>query len=175
MATKTFGSLATTTLTAVQFSPDATTLSEADLATVAQGIYNQDVLARSFVKRGVPGAFSRSGVLYIPERGYLKLFAGDWVAIDPFTGWPLLFPQSVVPKTLTATGTTNSTTAVTFASSVIALGWARGLHITDASGDIPASTSIADISADGLTVTLSAAATGSHSGNVCTVGSFTHS
>src|ERR1700687_2642240 len=36
------------------------------------------------------GAFSQAGLLYIPNRGVLKVLPGDYVGVDLTTGWPIL-------------------------------------------------------------------------------------
>ena len=36
-----------------------------------------------------PGAFAQSGLLFVPNRGVLKVLPGDYVAVDS-TGWPIL-------------------------------------------------------------------------------------
>lgn len=171
MATSTGGTKATTTLgTGVQFpGPNgATSLADADVAAVANLILNDQDPGQI-----VPGAWSRMGLLYVPNRGVLKTLPGDWVFVGP-DGFPYLVPAIALPTTLTATGTTNSTTAVTgLSANVIAQGWVPGMLI--AGTNLTAGTTIAAIAAGGLSLTLSAAATGSGSGITFTAGSFTHS
>lgn len=82
MATKTLGTALTTTLTAMQFSP---VMTQADFATVQQGIKFDGVEG----SKVYPAAFTRSGLLYIPRRGVLRVFDGDYVGIDA-QGWPVL-------------------------------------------------------------------------------------
>ena len=36
-----------------------------------------------------PGAFVRQGFLIVPQRGILKVLAGDYVGVDA-AGWPIL-------------------------------------------------------------------------------------
>jgi hypothetical protein len=91
MATATLGTAATSTLTALPF---VYGLVPADFATIAAAIkrdtHNGSVttgLTGPQPPLGLP--FSRAGVLIIPERGTLKLFPGDYVAVDG-TGWPIL-------------------------------------------------------------------------------------
>ena len=86
MATKTMGTAATTTLTAVAFNQDPSILSAADLATMVQAILDDQAAAQL---SGV-GGFVREGLLIVPNRGALKLYNGDFVAIDPATGFPIL-------------------------------------------------------------------------------------
>jgi hypothetical protein len=175
MTTKTGGTLATTTLTGVQFNYAPATLSDADLATISQGIYDDQLLAGAFVKSNTPNnPFVRNGQLFVPNRGVLKVLVGDWVFIDPATGWPILISGNALPTTLTATGNTHTSTLLDNLSvNVKTLGWKPGMPITGT--DVPASTQIAAIAANGLSLTLSAAATGTHSGNTYTVSNFTHS
>ncbi len=85
MATKTFGTAATTSLTAVPFS---SSILPADFATIAQGIKDDKINAAGSHPI-LPDAFSRSGLLFVPNRGVLKVLAGDYVAIDN-NGWPIL-------------------------------------------------------------------------------------
>ena len=91
MATGTLGTAATTTLTAIPFS---FALSPADFATVAAAVKRDT--HNTFVSGGSSGpqppiglVFSRAGTLVVPERGVLKLFPGDYVAVDA-TGWPIV-------------------------------------------------------------------------------------
>jgi hypothetical protein len=85
MATKTLGTAATNTLTAVSFS-SGTNLSDADIATICNAI-KDDINA---VHPIAPGSFSRMGLLYVPNRGVLKVLPGDYVGYDSATGWPVL-------------------------------------------------------------------------------------
>ena len=83
MATKTLGSAATNTLVAVPFGTNAT---QADIATIAAHILDDQN-----VKHPIwPDAWSNTGLLYIPNRGFLLAKPGDYVAYDPATGWPIL-------------------------------------------------------------------------------------
>jgi hypothetical protein len=91
MATATLGTAATTTLTAVPFTYG---LVAADFATMAAAVKRDS--HNPAVPGGVSGpqppiglAISRAGTLIIPERGMLRLFPGDYIAIDA-TGWPIL-------------------------------------------------------------------------------------
>lgn len=175
MTTKTGGSKATTSLVGVQFNHAPATLSDADLATISQNIYDDAILARSFVNSNQPNnPFVRNGQLFVPNRGVLKVEVGDWVFVDPATGWPILISGNALPATLTATGNSNTSTAITsLSTNVNALGWKPGMPITGT--DIPASTRIAAIAANGLSLTLSQAATGTTATQTYTVSNFTHS
>lgn len=193
MATKTAGTLLTTTLTAIQYSPDPTTMSEADLATVAQGIFKDggfgspDGIADGSANKIAaifPGAFTRAGLLFIPGRnrtGPLLVAPGDWVATDGF-GNAFLIPQRAMPKTLALANctTTNGSPNIVAPSSVLALGWQNGTHVTGT--NIPAGSVIGDLAANGLSFNLYAIATGAKvnatgsAANVnITAGTFTHS
>ena len=170
MALKTGGTKATTTLSGAQWpGPNgADSISDADIASIATSIINDENPPMIW-----PGAFSRMGLLYVPNRGILKVRKDDWVFYDP-SGFPYLIPGVALPKTLTRTGTTNSTTTLTVTTSAITAGWRIGMTLSAGSADIPAGTTITAISSDGLTLTLSAAATGSNAGQTITAGSWTH-
>jgi len=36
-----------------------------------------------------PGAFMQNGILYVPNRGLLRVLPGDYVGVDA-NGWPIL-------------------------------------------------------------------------------------
>jgi hypothetical protein len=178
MATKTFGTLAGSTLTAVQIPPgyNATPLiSDVDWGTINNLILNDKNDPKQLLTQNLlGGAFAKSGLLYVPNRGVLQAMPGDWVAVDP-QGWPILISSRSGPQTLTATGTTvNASNQVTVLSTnVLNLGWAAGQAITGA--NIPANTVIQAIATGGLSLTLSKNATGGAAGTTFTVGSWTHS
>lgn len=92
MALKTFGTTAQTTLRA--FVQDTTMLA-ADQATVRLNIksdlppYNVWPGAFEF---SAPGG---SSLLFIPRRGYLQVFPGDYVAYDS-NGWPILVSAEAI-------------------------------------------------------------------------------
>ena len=116
MATRTLGTNSTTTLTAIQFTAS---VSDADFATLINGIkddYNtngqfapgvntqpsvQGGSGPTAVPRLFPGAFSRQGLLIVPNRGVLKVFPGDFVAFDA-TGWPILVSGAAINTVLNA-------------------------------------------------------------------------
>lgn len=85
MSTRTLGTNATTTLTALQWATGGAGILSADLATVAQGIKDDQINTHPIY----PGALSKNGHLFIPNRGILKVFVGDFVGIDS-QGWPIL-------------------------------------------------------------------------------------
>ena len=94
MATKTLGSNATNTLTAIPFS---NSISAADMATIQESILNDLVNGNPIM----PGAFSNQGLLYVPNRGILQVLAGDYVAIDA-TGWPILVSANAIASSSTS-------------------------------------------------------------------------
>lgn len=48
------------------------------------------------IGRNLPGSFSFNGELFIPNRGVLKIFPGDVIAIDPVSGWPVLIASTAL-------------------------------------------------------------------------------
>lgn len=83
MATKTFGTAAATSLTAIQWQPGG--ILPADIATIAQHIKAQNAVARI-----VPGAFDQSGRVFLPgKKGFIQMEPGDWIAYDA-NGWPIV-------------------------------------------------------------------------------------
>ncbi len=94
MATKTLGSNANNSLTALQFSAGADMV-DADLAAMRALIL--DDLLGAF-GRVMPEGFSRNGLLIVPNRGVLKVLPGDWVACDPNSGWPILVSGNVIGR-----------------------------------------------------------------------------
>lgn len=169
MSTLTGGTKATTTLTALQFpGPTGVAMSDADVATIAAAIINDKSPSLSW-----PGAFSKMGLLYIPNRGVLQVLPDDFVMVTP-GGWPILVSSMSCALTLTANGTpVSGSTAMTMGSNVIPLGWKIGGSISGT--NIATGATISNISSDGLTITMSLAATGSPGSETITYGSFTHS
>ena len=173
MATKTVGTTGTTVLTAVQIPPsyNATPyVSDADWATIATSILDDG----GNLHPREPGGFTRQGLLYLPcKRGVIQLKPGDWVAVD-LNGWPVVISNYSLPQTLTATGTHATTKVITFAMSVLALGWQVGMPLSGTS--MGSAAVIQAISPDGLTVTASVASTGSGAQTVTVDGGgWTHS
>ena len=83
MATKTLGTNGTTTLPyAIQWTPG---FSPADVATIQEQMLDDVNVAHPIW----PGAFSNNGLLFIPNRGVLKVLPGDWIGVGT-TGWPIL-------------------------------------------------------------------------------------
>lgn len=79
---KTLGTAATNTLVAMPFGTDQNV---ADIAQIAANILDDQTNGNPIV----PGAWANTGLLYIPNRGWLKVLPGDWVAYGA-TGWPIL-------------------------------------------------------------------------------------
>lgn len=96
MATsKTIGTPATSTLWAIQTAGPLNTPSawlpptQADMAIIQANILDDSVPIAT--PRVFSGAFiPNQQQLFIPNRGMLQVLPGDWVAVDPFTGWPIL-------------------------------------------------------------------------------------
>lgn len=89
MALGTAGTDATDSLNAQVFSRAMAT---ADIAAIANGIL--DDLNPSHPVW--PGAFSQVGLLFVPNRGILRVLPGDYVAFDTATGWPILLSANAV-------------------------------------------------------------------------------
>lgn len=87
MSTKTGGTNANTSLVALQFFPGWNSgMAAADVATFALDI-KDDIINSHPIKQE---AFSSNGLLYVPNRGVLKMLPGDWAMVDATTGWPIL-------------------------------------------------------------------------------------
>lgn len=82
MALTTIGTAATNTLTALVFRGSGTV--DDDYRNLSSLIQNDGV-----GEGDAPWSVSRTG-LYIPRRGQIRLFPGDYVAIDPATGFPVV-------------------------------------------------------------------------------------
>lgn len=86
MATLTMGTAAQTSLTAIQWSPSPSEVLSADMATIKAAIKDDlNPLSKS------PGGWiDYNGLLMIPRRGQVRVFRGDFIGVDPATGWPIL-------------------------------------------------------------------------------------
>jgi hypothetical protein len=174
----------------MQYWPDPTDLPAADLASVAQGIFEDGGYgspppaqrgAGNKIGRILPGAFVAGGLLFLPggrAPGGIKVYPGDWVFNDGF-GNAFIVPQRALPKTLTGSVTlTSGSNSVTSTTDIRTYGWQVGTHVT--SSHTPANSVIGSISPDGKTFTLTdtsgvaANATGSAT-ETMTAGTFTHS
>ena len=89
MATGTVGTNATNSLVSKLFGG---ALLPADIASIANAV--KDDLNN--LHPIWPGAFAQTGLLYIPNRGVLQMRAGDYVAVDAATGWPILLSARAI-------------------------------------------------------------------------------
>ena len=134
----------------------AIAVSDADLATIAQGIY-KDVPFAGGNRPGaiLPGAFSRQGLLWLPSdtrSSPLVVRTGDWVAVDSY-GDVFLIPRRALPTTLTGSVTLASgSSVVASATDITSYGWQVGTHV--ASSHTPAGSVIGSIAPGGLSFTL---------------------
>lgn len=92
MATKTLGSNANNSLTALAFLQGIGSMTETDVGTLNNLI--KDDLNVAHPRMG-GGAFSSNGLLMIPNRGVLKVLPGDWVGVDS-RGWPILVSADAI-------------------------------------------------------------------------------
>lgn len=90
MATKTLGTAANNTLVAVAFSQDPSVLLPADLATINGHILDDLTTGNPVASVSGIGGLVRQGKLYVPNRGSLIIYPGDYIAYDTTTGWPIL-------------------------------------------------------------------------------------
>jgi hypothetical protein len=91
MSTKTLGTSATTSLAALSFLPGIGGMANADVATIQQAIKDDITVTHPTW----PGAFSTNGLLFVPNRGLLKILPGDYVAYDD-RGWPVLLSSDTI-------------------------------------------------------------------------------
>ena len=89
MALLTLGTIATTSLSALAYSP---VMTQADFASLQQSIKFDGVEG----SKTVPAALTRSGLLFVPRRGVLQLLAGDYVGVDSVTGWPIVVSAAAI-------------------------------------------------------------------------------
>lgn len=92
MATLTLGTNATTSLTSLLWSAS---MSAADFATLQQAIKYD---GGPQIGQTFPGALVKgnAGQLFIPRRGVLQVFPGDYVGVDSTTGWPILVSAEAI-------------------------------------------------------------------------------
>lgn len=102
MALRTIGTNATNSLSAFVVGFNDTIA--ADLATLNVGIRADPPGFAAYQKAATTGlvtgagtnrprvnqAYVKQGILYVPNRGQLKLLAGDFVCFDATTGWPIV-------------------------------------------------------------------------------------
>lgn len=82
MAISTFGTTAATSLSALLSSG---AMAAADIAAIAVAIKDDLNVAHPILG----ASFSQHNLLYVPNRGILKVLPGDFVAVDS-QGWPIL-------------------------------------------------------------------------------------
>ncbi|MCI0560289.1 MAG: hypothetical protein MN733_17525 [Nitrososphaera sp.] len=85
MALLTLGTAAATTLPAIRWN---SVMSVADLA--ALNTFIKYIDGNSADPTYIPNPSISQGVLYIPSRGQVKLFEGDYIGVDPNTGQPIV-------------------------------------------------------------------------------------
>ncbi len=83
MALGTLGTTLTTSLTSINGWTASTAI--ADVGGIAVLILDDKNVAHPIW----PGAFGKNGLLYVPNRGVLKVLPGDYVGVDA-NGWPIL-------------------------------------------------------------------------------------
>lgn len=91
MALLTLGSNANNSLSAILFKHGIGGMAPADEAALRNSI--KDDLGNAHAL--IPGAFSSNGQLFVPNRGWLKVFPGDYVAVDS-RGWPILLSKDTI-------------------------------------------------------------------------------
>lgn len=98
MAIGTGGTTLTTSLTALKapgsfITPAGTVFSltetDADIATINQALRDDQNPNQPAPSSGPMWGFSRNGMLYVPNRGALRVLPGDCVMVDA-NGWPIL-------------------------------------------------------------------------------------
>jgi hypothetical protein len=82
MATSTLGTNATTSLVSLI---NSGSMLPADIAAIANAVKDDLTNGNPIF----PGAYSQMDLLYIPNRGILKVLSGDYVGVDN-RGWPIL-------------------------------------------------------------------------------------
>lgn len=82
MATLTLGTNANNSLASLLF---AGNMVDIDVAAISNAIKDDLGVAHA----QWPGAFSENGLLYVPNRGVLKILPGDYVGVDS-QGFPIL-------------------------------------------------------------------------------------
>lgn len=63
--------------------------SDADVATINQAIKDDFNPNQPPINATPMLGYSRNGMLYVPNRGFLRIFPGDLVCVDA-NGWPIL-------------------------------------------------------------------------------------
>lgn len=91
MGIQTVGTNANTSLTyGLKFLPGyGSGMAATDIATICSHILDDQNVSHPII----PASFGSNGILYVPNRGQLKMLPGDYVAVDPTTGWPILISK----------------------------------------------------------------------------------
>jgi hypothetical protein len=63
---------------------------QADIAALDTAILDDINVARAIPPNYGPTTGLGRGILYVPNRGFLQIRPGDYVAFDPATGFPIL-------------------------------------------------------------------------------------
>lgn len=95
MATRTLGTTAQTSLTALAATPQPV---QADFATIANSIKDDGIGSGGGGNPANPyiyNSWELNGFLYIPNRGRLIVYPGDWVGVDS-QGWPVLISKNSI-------------------------------------------------------------------------------
>ncbi|MDD5305290.1 MAG: hypothetical protein PHS14_19510 [Elusimicrobia bacterium] len=92
MALKTGGTPANSSLNCIQW---FSAMNKQDLAAFNALITYAAVDAESAVTTKPIPTVSQ-GILYLSGRGQIKLTEGDWLYVDPATGWPFVVPNVAV-------------------------------------------------------------------------------
>jgi hypothetical protein len=87
MATSTLGTTANNSLTSLI---NSGAMAAADIATIANAILNDQDGQHIFA-----GAYAQNSLLYVPNRGILKVLPGDYVGVDS-QGWPILVSKNSI-------------------------------------------------------------------------------
>lgn len=82
MATTLLGTNANNSLTSLI---NSGAMAPADVAAIANAILNDQINGNPIF----PGAYAQNSLLYVPNRGVLKVLPGDYVGVDA-SGWPIL-------------------------------------------------------------------------------------
>jgi hypothetical protein len=88
MATTTLGTTANNSLTSLIA---AGAMLPADIAAIANAIKDDLINGNPIF----PGAYAQNSLLYVPNRGILKVLPGDYVGVDS-SGWPVLVSKNSI-------------------------------------------------------------------------------
>lgn len=88
MATGTLGTNATNTLVSLI---NSGAMLPADVGSIANRIKDDLINGHPIF----PGAYAQNSLLYVPNRGILKVLPGDYVGVDS-QGWPILVSKNSI-------------------------------------------------------------------------------